>query len=189
MTERPDPNAGTETSTPHVPVVPPGGLASPASDPNVVAPASATPQAGPPAEEGVDRPRLARLFSEQLSRLKLTAEGDAHHGAMPDVELDPAELDPALVDELVGLKVSIPAVKRFGVLGGLRPTGEDAFTVILDDETFEIPHAARLHVSSRSWREAHEGPVPQLTDELPASPLHGEERSPERLTGPGDLRE
>ncbi|GEM_PF-4428435 len=189
MTEQPDPNAGTDTFTPHVPVVPPGGLASPATDPNVVAPASAEPQAGPPAAETVGRPRLARLFSEQLARLELTADGDAHHGAMPDVELDPAELDPALVDELVGLQISIPAAEAFGVFGGLRPTGEDLFTVTLDDETLEIPHTARLHVSSRSWREADEGAVEQLTGELPASPLHGEERSPDRLTGPGDLRE
>lgn len=183
-TPHPDPNAGTETSTPYQPIQLPGEPSSPATDPNVNAPASSDPQPGPVDPGEVTRPRLAHLFAEQLARLNLTADGAAHHGALPDLELDPAEVDPALADELKGMRISVPAVERWGVFGGLRPTGEGSFSVKLDDESLEIPELARLHLSSRAWREAGEGRVAPLTDQLPASPLHGAERAPDGPTGP-----
>lgn len=133
-----------------------------------------------------ERPVLARLFAEQLTRLNLTTDGEAHQGALPDLELDPSEITEDLARELQGMQITIPAEgNRWGVFGGIRPVGEDLYSVAVDDDTVELPHTARVHVTSKSWRAAGGGPIPPLDPKEHTGLLHGDERavSPDHVVG------
>lgn len=125
------------------------------------------------------RPLLARLFAEQLTRLGLATDGQPYEGALPDLELDPAQITEDLARELQGLHVVIPALgTAHGELASVRPAGEGTAQVTLDDETIEVPHTARIHVSSRAWRDAGGGAITPLSGEDVSGPLHGDERAP-----------
>lgn len=126
-----------------------------------------------------ERPILARLFAEQLTRLNMTTGGEAHHGALPDLELDPSEITEDLAREMQGMQITIPAEgNRWGVFGGIRPAGDGLYSVVVDEDTVELPHTARLHVTSKSWREAGGGPIPPLDPGEHTGFLHGDERAP-----------
>ncbi|MGP9694247.1 hypothetical protein ACT3TZ_06460 [Brachybacterium sp. AOP25-B2-12] len=128
-------------------------------------PTTVTPRHG---DDATARPALRDLFARQLARLDLTADGEAVPGAMPDLEIAPSEVTPEIARELEGLTIAIPSVETWGVFGGLRSTGTGAWAVVIGDSTFDIPDSARLHVSSKAWREAGEGEV-----EVPA-PIEAE---------------
>lgn len=169
------------TSDPDLPTIDPGaslsgtvlpgaGGTGPITDPVTGRP----PVARPPRTE-TDKPILARLFAEQIERMKLTTEGATHHGTNPDVVLTPAELTEPLLAELVGMTIAIPSLDTWGVLRGARrttdagaaapadredpdaaPADPDAIALVvtLDDREVEVPASARLHVTERAWHEA-----------------------------------
>lgn len=139
-----------------------------------------------------DRPHLARLFAEQLARLDMTSDGEAFRGALPDLELDPGEITPDIERELRGVQVSVPAFAAWGEFGGVRPLDDGASSVTIADRTVTLPLGARLHISSRAWREAGGGAIAPLTGHQPQGALHGDDRSsverPENPRTPSAVR-
>lgn len=139
-----------------------------------------------------DRPHLTRLFAEQLTRLNMTTDGSVYEGALPDLELDPREVTPQIERELRGVQVSVPAYMAWGEFGGVRPLDDGASSVTIAGREVTLPFGARIHISSRAWREAGGGEITPLSGHQPQGALHGDHRSsverPETSETPAAVR-
>lgn len=120
-------------------------------------------EASPPPQEG-PLPLLAALFAEQMARQQIADDGGLHHGAMPDVLLDPAQVDGPLMAELDRMSIEIPRVQAWGEFHGIEEA-EGGFAVLLGDDRVEIPADMRLHVTERAYRGAGGAEVRQYTPE------------------------
>lgn len=120
-------------------------------------------EASPPPQEG-PLPLLAALFAEQMARQRIADDGGTYHGAMPDVLLDPAQVDGPLMAELDRMSIEIPRVEAWGQFHGIEEV-PGGFVVLLGDDRVEIPADMRLHVTERAYREAGGAEVRQYSPE------------------------
>ncbi|MCG7309493.1 hypothetical protein [Brachybacterium sp. ACRRE] len=120
-------------------------------------------EASPPPQDG-PLPLLAALFAEQMARQRIADDGGAHHGAMPDVLLDPTHVEGPLLAELDRMSIEIPRVEAWGTFHGIEAI-DGGFAVLLDDDRVEIPADMRLHVTERAYRQAGGADVRQYPPE------------------------
>ncbi|MBK0331690.1 hypothetical protein I8D64_09770 [Brachybacterium sp. MASK1Z-5] len=120
-------------------------------------------EASPPPQDG-PLPLLAALFAEQMARQRIADDGGVHHGAMPDVLLDPAHVEGPLLAELDRMSIEIPRVEAWGTFHGIEAI-DGGFAVLLDDDRVEIPADMRLHVTERAYRQAGGADVRQYPPE------------------------
>lgn len=120
-------------------------------------------EASPPPQDG-PLPLLAALFAEQMARQRIADDGGVHHGAMPDVLLDPAHVQGPLMAELDRMSIEIPRMEAWGTFHGIEAI-DGGFAVLLDDDRVEIPSDMRLHVTERAYRQAGGADVRQYPPE------------------------